>query len=350
MRVLARRATTSMVLPPYSESTIVASAVVRSPGTIGARCGWMSTSSLRRRTATRAAEGGRLQRRAAEDLAVARPASCRLARRPAGCDMPMNAATYSVAGRSKTRSGVSYCSMRPLRMMASRSPRASASDWSWVTNTAVKPRRPWSSWISARTWSRRRASRLLSGSSNSTRSGRATRPRASATRCCWPPLSCAGIAVEERAAVDEGGGLLDPSALDALLDAASLERVADVLADGHVRPQRVRLEHHADVALVGRQVDPAVGVEHRGRAEADLAGARRFQAGEAAQRGRLAAPARTEEDEELALLDLEVQVVDGLWSAACRRSAWSVEWMLTWDTWSPHFELVTVVGPVDGST
>ena len=42
----------------------------------------------------------------------------------------------------------------------------------------------------------------------------------------------------------------------------------------------------------------------------DLAGAGRLQAGEAAQGGGLAAPAGTEEDEELALLDLQVQVVD----------------------------------------
>ena len=118
------------------------------------------------------------------------------------------------------------------------------------------------------------------------------------------------VAVEKGTAVDEGGGLLDPPGLDALLDAASLQGVADVLADGHVRPQRIGLEHHADVALVGRQVDPAVGVEHRGRPECDLAGAGCLEAGEAAQGGGLAAPAGTEEDEELALLDLEIQVVD----------------------------------------
>ena len=45
-------------------------------------------------------------------------------------------------------------------------------------------------------------------------------------------------------------------------------------------------------------------------AERDRARARRLQPGEAAQRRGLAAPARTEEDEELALLDLEVEVVD----------------------------------------
>ncbi len=120
------------------------------------------------------------------------------------------------------------------------------------------------------------------------------------------------IAVEERSAIHEGRGLLDPTALEALLDPPRLEGVVDVLAHRHVRPQRVRLEHHADVALVRRQVDPAFGVEHRGRAEADLASARCFQAGEAPQRRRLAAPARTEEDEELALLDLEIEVVDSL--------------------------------------
>ena len=64
------------------------------------------------------------------------------------------------------------------------------------------------------------------------------------------------IAVEQRSAVDEVGGLLDPPGLDALLDLAGLQRVGDVLADRHVRPQGVRLEHHADVPLVRRQVDP----------------------------------------------------------------------------------------------
>ena len=60
------------------------------------------------------------------------------------------------------------------------------------------------------------------------------------------------IAVEQRAAVDERGRLLDPPVLQAVLDLAGLQRVGDVLAHRHVRPQRVRLEHHADVALVRR--------------------------------------------------------------------------------------------------
>ena len=47
--------------------------------------------------------------------------------------IPMNAATYSLAGRSKMSSGVPSCSIRPARMIAIRWPSASASDWSWVT-------------------------------------------------------------------------------------------------------------------------------------------------------------------------------------------------------------------------
>ena len=47
--------------------------------------------------------------------------------------MPMNPATYSVAGSSNTFSGVASCSMRPAFMIASRSPSASASTWSCVT-------------------------------------------------------------------------------------------------------------------------------------------------------------------------------------------------------------------------
>ena len=40
-----------------------------------------------------------------------------------------------------------------------------------------------------RSWSRNAGSTLLSGSSNSTTSGSYTSVRASAIRCCWPPLS-----------------------------------------------------------------------------------------------------------------------------------------------------------------
>ena len=61
---------------------------------------------------------------------------------------------------------------------------------------------------------------------------------------------------------------------------------ATFCAHGHVRPERVVLEHHADVALVRRQrVDAAV-------AEADLARVRRVEAGDQPQQRRLAAAGR----------------------------------------------------------
>jgi hypothetical protein len=55
-----------------------------------------------------------------------------------------------------------------------------------------------------------------------------------------------------------------------------------------------------------------VGVEHRRSAERDPARARCLQPARQRSVGGLAAPARTEEDEELALLDLEIEVVDSL--------------------------------------
>jgi hypothetical protein len=77
-----------------------------------------------------------------------------------------------------------------------------------------------------------------------------------------------------------------------------------------VRPERIRLEDHPDVPLVGRDVDVPRGVEDRTVAERDRTGVGGLEAGKAAERRRLAAAARPEEDEELAGLDLEIEVVD----------------------------------------
>ena len=83
---------------------------------------------------------------------------------------------------------------------------------------------------------------------------------------------------------------------------AHLEREGEVLADGHVRKERVVLEHHADAALVRRDVvdRPAV--------EADLAVGRGLEAGEHHQAGGLARARGAEHGQELALADAEVQV------------------------------------------
>ena len=72
-----------------------------------------------------------------------------------------------------------------------------------------------------------------------------------------------------------------------------------------MRVQRVVLEHHRDVAVLRRDVgDVAI-------ADEDAAGVDLFEAGQHAEGGRLAAAGRTDEDEELAVGDLEVEGIDG---------------------------------------
>jgi hypothetical protein len=75
-------------------------------------------------------------------------------------------------------------------------------------------------------------------------------------------------------------------------------------ADGHVREQRVVLEHHADVALVRRHADDLAV------AEQDAAGVGPGEAGQHHQQRRLAGPGRSEQRQELAALDVEADVVE----------------------------------------
>jgi hypothetical protein len=85
-----------------------------------------------------------------------------------------------------------------------------------------------------------------------------------------------------------------------------LEPEREVVVDGHVRVERVALEDHRHVSILRRQVvDDAV-------ADPDLAVADLLQAGQHPQRRRLPAAGRPDEHHELAVGDLEVEVVDGL--------------------------------------
>ena len=98
--------------------------------------------------------------------------------------------------------------------------------------------------------------------------------------------------------------------------AGDLQREAHVVGDRHVRVERVVLEHHRDVAVLGRQVgDVAV-------ADADRAAVDVLEAGEHPQRGGLAAAGRADEDEELAVADLEVELVDGGASGPGEERGW----------------------------
>ena len=72
-----------------------------------------------------------------------------------------------------------------------------------------------------------------------------------------------------------------------------------------MRVERVALEHHRDVAVLGLDVvdDPV--------ADPDRALGRILEPGDHAQRGGLPAARRAEQHEELAVVDLEREVVDG---------------------------------------
>ena len=76
-----------------------------------------------------------------------------------------------------------------------------------------------------------------------------------------------------------------------------------VAPHGQVREQGVVLEHHAETALLRRQLVDAPAVEH------DLPVGQRQQPGQAVQRGRLAAAGRPEQRHELAAPDRQVHAL-----------------------------------------
>ena len=75
--------------------------------------------------------------------------------------------------------------------------------------------------------------------------------------------------------------------------------------DRHVGKEGVVLEHHADVSLLGIQS------HHIGGIKQDVTGRRRLEAGDAAQRGSLAAAARPEKRDQLVIVDFQVDGIDG---------------------------------------
>ncbi|ELZ61865.1 phenol hydroxylase [Haloferax sp. ATCC BAA-646] len=79
----------------------------------------------------------------------------------------------------------------------------------------------------------------------------------------------------------------------------------DVLPDGHVGVQRVVLKHHRDVAVLRD------AVVHVVPADVDVPAGRGLQAGEHPERRRFAAARGTDEHEELLVVDVEREVVDG---------------------------------------
>ena len=85
-----------------------------------------------------------------------------------------------------------------------------------------------------------------------------------------------------------------------------LQRKGGILEHGHVWPDGIGLEHHADVAPVGRHRGVPVGRKHHLAVDGHLARDRRLKPGEASERGGLAAAAGAQQGEELALGDGDV--------------------------------------------
>ena len=180
----------------------------------------------------------------------------------------------------------------------------SASSWSWVTKIVVMPRLRCSARISSRSATRMRASSADSGSSSSRICGLGRERAGERDALLLAARQLIGIALGELRQLDHRQHLVDARLELGRRPARDLEAEADVGGDRHVGKQGVGLEHHADRALVGAQMGHVLAVD------ANFARARRLEARDHAQSRRLAAAAWSEEGDELAALDREIEIPD----------------------------------------
>ena len=94
------------------------------------------------------------------------------------------------------------------------------------------------------------------------------------------------------------------------------QRKSHILKDRHMGPDGVRLEDHADIALVRRNKDSPWNRGHRPARDFDFSVLRRIQARHTTQRRCLAAATRAQQREETPLGDLQVNAGNSLHSAA----------------------------------
>ena len=102
----------------------------------------------------------------------------------------------------------------------------------------------------------------------------------------------AGLALQQVGDVQDLGDRLDPGLDLGLGPVLELEPEGDVVVRGHVRVQRVVLEHHRHPPLVGRRLGDVLV------AEEDPAVVEAVEAGDQAERGALAAARRAEQGDE----------------------------------------------------
>ena len=153
-------------------------------------------------------------------------------------------------------------------------------------------------------------SRLPVGSSAMISRGSWTSARAMAVRCCSPPDSCDGRLLRLRGQADERQHPVDRRSDLAARRAGHLERERHVLPDRLGRQQLEVLEDDADLAPhLGHLPSPEPGDILA--VEDDLATGRELVADQQLDERRLARARRTDEEDEVALGDDEVDVAQG---------------------------------------
>ncbi|MCY1546690.1 hypothetical protein D9M68_827010 [compost metagenome] len=108
--------------------------------------------------------------------------------------------------------------------------------------------------------------------------------------------------LQKVANLEHVGHLLGAGVAFGFLLAAHLQGIGDVVGDVHMRIERIVLEDHGNAAVLRVQIGDVAAANHH------PARRRRFEAGDHAQAGRLAAARRAEQADELAVGDLETDV------------------------------------------
>ena len=143
-----------------------------------------------------------------------------------------------------------------------------------------------------------------SGSSRRRTGGPLTIARASATRCRWPPESCTGFRSPRPGSRTRSSIASARARRSRARHPFHPQSVLDVLGHGHVREEGVVLEDRVDRPLGGSDA------RHVDALQLDAAGVGTLEAGDHAQRRRLARARRAEHREELARADVEVDTRD----------------------------------------
>ncbi len=115
----------------------------------------------------------------------------------------------------------------------------------------------------------------------------------------WPP-------VQQILDAQNGGGLFRRVLALGLADPAQFQAKADVFRNRHMRVKRVVLEHHRNVAVLGRHVIDL------GVANEKVAAGWGFKTGDHPQQGRFPAPRRADEHHQFAIPDIKINALDNL--------------------------------------